>query len=210
MPRFHQPAKMNTSKLNFGMLFFPSMLEKTELYLSNEFKSAVKSKKHQNKFLAKKDSDISSKLTRKSSSNRTIENEIDDAIKKINKLEDHLIESSLKKEERTLASTIAEYTSQAKDFFSEVKSGLKSFYESNINYSKSIYKSNKQKKKIDPDCWQIGIDVSRTCNFIFFPKKMKKIMGIMIDKGIMLDYINPSPVLCYFYIFFNFICIFMR
>ena len=108
---------MNTSKLNFGMLFFPSMLEKTELYLSNEFKSAVKSKKHQNKFLAKKDSDISSKLTSKSSSNKTIENEIDDAIKKINKLEDHLIESSLKKEERTLASTIAEYASQAKDFF---------------------------------------------------------------------------------------------
>lgn len=180
--------------MNLSMLFFSSISSNTELYLSRQIKNRTKlaiNKKSLN-------SDISSKLTSKSSSNRTIENEIDDAIKKINKLEDHLIESSLKKEERTLASTIIEYASQAKDFFSEVKSGLKSFYESIINYSKSIYKSNKQKKKIDPDCWQIGIDVSRTCNFIFFPKKMKKIMGIMIDKGIMLDYINPSPVLCYF------------
>tara|TARA_Y100000310_G_C20452376_1_gene701400 strand:+ start:144 stop:692 length:549 start_codon:yes stop_codon:yes gene_type:complete len=77
----------------------------------------------------------------------------------------------------------------------EVKSVVKSAYGAIVGYSKYL---TRVKKKIKPDCWQIGMDVSSVANFIFFPKKMKKITGIMIDKGIMLDYINPAPAYCNF------------
>lgn len=83
------------------------------------------------------------------------------------------------------------------DLIPKAKEKAKNLYLGLVEYFSSKYKPEKEniQKK---DCWQVGMDISSVCNFIFFPKKMKKVVGIMIDKGIMVDYINPAPAYCNF------------
>ena len=83
-------------------------------------------------------------------------------------------------------------------YFTNIKSNVRKLYDGFKSYVKSKYKVTEERKKDDVHGWQIGIEFSRYCNFIFFPKKPKKITGYLIDLGVMLDFINPSPVYCNF------------
>jgi len=118
---------------------------------------------------------------------KTIDSEIEKAMLEVNKLDTNQKGSIV--EENAV-------TGYAKHFFTELKSAFQTLYKTVLKYTN--YGKTKEAKKIRPDCWQIGIDFSSVCNFIFFPMKQKKIAGILIDKGIMLDYINPAPVYCNF------------
>lgn len=76
---------------------------------------------------------------------------------------------------------------------------ISSDYFSSDIYSDSVYMNNRNgKNKPVLDGYQVGIEFSSVTNTIFFPMKQKKISAQLIDKGIMLDYLNTSPVLNYF------------
>ena len=183
-------------KMNINLLLFSLMLQPTELYLSRSHNIKLT----KNKIKSSKTSNLDRMLNKNNIKTGTIDNEIEDTIEQINSSEREDVETPLKKDNNEdFMSKIVRYGTQAKETFKEIKSTLKNLYGAIVGYAKSNYVTGeKQERKNDPDCWQIGIDVSRTCYFIFFPKKPKKITGILIDKGILLDYINPAPVFCNF------------
>lgn len=88
------------------------------------------------------------------------------------------------------------YSSQAS--FSEVKTRIKNFYGIVTGYAKSKYNEAKETKTQNLEGWQIGIEFSKYCNFIFFPKKIKKMTSYLMDLGALPDRIHASPALCYF------------
>ena len=182
-----------------NLLLFSLMSRPTELYLSRESKSKALQTSQIASLSSRTSNNSDKELYNKSIKDKTIDNEIEDAIEQINTSED-IVETPLKKDKNEdFMSKIVRYGAQAKETFREIKSTFKNIYESIVGYVKSKYiREEEQERKIDKDCWQIGIDFSRTCNFIFFPKKPKRITGILIDKGILLDYVNPAPALCYF------------
>jgi len=172
---------VDINKILFSLMAMPA-----EQYLSKEsmhysrFVKNIKPKNHP--------------LERKIIKSNSIDSILNNTIKKVRKygnLEEPLLVN------KNIDNTPGFFT-YAMQFVSEFKTNVKNLYSSIIKYAKSKYKSEKPKKNIRKDCWQIGIDISTTCNFFFFPKKEKKVIGQLIDKGILFDYINPSPTLCYF------------
>jgi len=170
---------MNINSILFSLLAMPA-----ENYLSNESWHYKRFKRK----LKLKNPSFKKNLIKRTS----IDSILNKAVKKSRKsgnLEEPLI---------TNKNNISEIFNYSAEFFSEFRTSVKSLYGSLIKYTKSKYKSEKSNKNISKNCWQIGIDISSTCNFIFYPKKEKKVTGQLIDMGILFDYINPAPALCYF------------
>jgi len=168
--------------MNINLLLFSSILNSAELYLHAESENNSESIKLDSK------------------KNTTIDNEIEKAMSHVidkGKIEFSNKRAKNEKDDDSLGN-LMEYISKAEEIFEGVIPSVKKLYNTFISYAKSIYKGKKENKNKDKDCWQIGIDISRVANFIFFPKKAKKVTGQLIDKGILLDYINPSPALTYF------------
>ena len=173
--------------MDINLLLFSSILGQAELYLSNSISKRAK----------RKQTAVSSSFKARSAKtkNNTLDSQMYDAILKIKQQEEIAIRNSIEK--HGFISKIVSYTTEVKEFVSEIKFQFRNFYQTGIEYAKSKYEAIKEAKK-NLEGWQIGIEFSKYCNFIFFPKKPKKITGYLIDLGVLPDRINASPVLCYF------------
>jgi ASC-1-like (ASCH) protein len=176
---------------------FSLLARQTELYLGAEYKCPIKVqiKSIESRFLA----DELSAINRKKKNGETIESKVRGWSMKVKIEKSSSAKKLLKKEKlKKFASKSAGYATQTIALLREIKSGFMNLYSSVVSYTRSIYKSEGViKKKGGVQGYQIGIEFSRYCHFIFFPRKPKKITGYLIDLGILVDYVNPAPTFCY-------------